>query len=183
MIRRQKEQPGECLVSTMLFDTYFEVLHDRLPLPEVPNMTDLDYCVRGCTALVDAIGKSIHHIASIHKYIREEDVPERTMFVITTDGMENASRQYNMQQVRDMIQKQENCGWEFLFLGANMDAVSTAVSFGIPKDRAATYSNDSRGIAANYAAVSAAIDSFRNNKSLEAQWKRDIEANHSKRKE
>ena len=119
MIRRQKQQPGECLVSTMLFDTYFEVLHDRLPLREVPNMTDLDYCVRGCTALVDAIGKSIHHIASIHKYIREEDVPERTLFVITTDGMENASRQYNMQQVRDMIQKQENCGWEFLFLGKN----------------------------------------------------------------
>ena len=180
MIRRQKEQPGECLVSTVLFDTYRQTLHDRLTLQNVPNMTSSDYCVQGCTALVDAIGSSIHHIASIHKYIREEDVPERTLFVITTDGMENSSREYDAQQVRDMIKKQESIGWEFLFLGANMDAVSTAISFGIPKDRAVTYTNDSDGIAANYEAVSSAICDFRKDKPFSAAWKHDIERNHSR---
>jgi len=181
MIRRQKEQPGECLVSTVLFDTYRQTLHDRLTLQNVPNMTASDYCVRGCTALVDAIGSSIHHIASIHRYIREEDVPERTLFVITTDGMENASREYTAQQVRDMIKKQESCGWEFLFLGANMDAVSTAASFGIHKDRATTYTNDSSGIATNYEAISSVISSFREKAPVTENWKDMIDKDHSGR--
>ena len=127
MIARQKQEAGEALVSTVLFDNESVVIHDRLPLAKVPLMTKKEYFTRGCTALLDAVGGAIHHIGSIHKYARREDVPEKTLFVITTDGYENASRRYNYETVRRMIERQkEKYGWEFLFLGANIDAAKEA---------------------------------------------------------
>lgn len=123
MIARQKKKAGEALVSTVLFDYESVVIHDRLPLSEVPPLTEKEYFTRGCTALLDAVGGAIHHIGNIHKYARREDMPEKTMFIITTDGYENASRRYDYEMVRRMIERQkEEYGWEFLFLGANIDA-------------------------------------------------------------
>lgn len=146
MIEKQKKQDGECYVSTVLFDNESEVLHDRMKLGDVPKMTENDYTVRGCTALIDAIGGAIHHIGNIHKYARPEDVPEHTMFVITTDGQENASHRYTSEQVKNMIDRQkEKYGWEFLFIGANIDAGETAARYGISRDRAVNYNSDGEG--------------------------------------
>ena len=158
MIEQQKKTEGEALISTVLFDNVSEVLHDRVDVKDIRPMTDRDYTVRGCTALLDAIGGAIHHIGNIHKYARPEDVPEHTMFVITTDGMENASRRYDSEKVKQMIERQKaKYGWEFLFLGANIDAVETASQFGIGADRAVNYQCDSEGTALNYEVVSEAI--------------------------
>ena len=130
MIAKQKKEPGEALISTVLFDDESVVIHDRVPVQNIAPMTERDYYVRGCTALLDAIGGAIHHIGNVHKYARTEDVPEHTLFVITTDGMENASRRYDSERVKQMIERQKaRHGWEFLFLGANIDAVETAATF------------------------------------------------------
>ena len=140
MIEKQKALEGKVYVSTVLFSNRSEVLHDRKSLEEIEPLTEKDYQVGGCTALFDAIGGAIKHISNVHKYARKEDVPERTLFVITTDGMENASREYYNKQIKDMIRKQEEkYGWEFLFLAANMDAVEAAGSIGIKKERAVNY--------------------------------------------
>ena len=145
-------------------------------------MTDRDYAVRGCTALLDAIGGAIHHIGNVHKYARPEDVPEHTMFVITTDGMENASHRYNSEKVKQMIERQKaKYGWEFLFLGANIDAVETASQFGIGADRAVNYQCDSEGTALNYEVVSEAISSVRCSAPLSADWKKRIDEDYKKR--
>ena len=182
MIEKQKKEPGEALVSTVLFDDESEVLYDRVPLGKIPAMTDRDYWVRGCTALIDAIGGAIHHIGLVHKYIREEDRPEHTIFVITTDGMENASYRYTSDEVKAMVKKEkEKYGWEFLFLGANIDAVETAAHFGIDRDRAVTYRNDPRGQALNYAGVSEAVSAVRCCAPLGASWKADIERDFEER--
>ena len=157
-LEKQKKLPGEVLWSTVLFDDRHEVVHDRVPIAKIENLTENEYYVRGCTALLDAIGRAVHHIGTIHKYARPEDVPGKTLFVITTDGMENASREYSYADVKRMIERQtEKYGWEFLFLGANMDAVSVAGRMGIRADRSASYINDGQGIANNYEAVSAAM--------------------------
>ena len=183
MIEKQKKQEGECYVSTVLFDDESEVLHDRVKLGDIPKMTDRDYTVRGCTALIDAIGGAIHHIGNIHKYARPEDVPEHTMFVITTDGQENASHRYNSEQVKKMIERQkEKYGWEFLFLGANIDAVATAGEIGIAADCAVDYHADARGTAVNYAAVSEAVSTVRNHRKLTAVWKESVERDHKGRR-
>lgn len=132
MIKQQKNAEGEALISTILFDNVSEVLHDRINVKDIQPLSDHDYMVRGCTALLDAIGGAIHHIGNIHKYARQEDIPEHTMFVITTDGMENASRYYSSNKVKEMIERQKiKYGWEFLFLGANIDAVETAGLFAL----------------------------------------------------
>ena len=132
MIKKQKSEDGKCFVSTVLFDSESKVIHDRLPLEDVSEMTERDFCVGGCTALLDAVGGAIHHIGNIHKYARREDVPDHTVFVIMTDGHENASRRYNGAKVKKMIERQrEKYGWEFLFLGANIDAAATAKAYGI----------------------------------------------------
>ena len=145
MIEKQKKQDGECYVSTVLFDNVSEVLHDRVKLTDINPMTDNEYTVRGSTALIDAIGGAIHHIGNVHKYIRNEDVPEHTIFVITTDGMENASHKYSSDKVKSMIERQkERYGWEFLFIGANIDAVETAARYGIGRDRAVNYNADAQ---------------------------------------
>ena len=182
MIAKQKREPGECLVSTVLFDNDSTVLHDRLPLAEVPEMTEKDYSVRGCTALLDALGGAIRHIGNIHKYARREDVPEHTVFVITTDGMENASRRYGAEKVKQMIERQkEKYGWEFLFLAANIDAVQTAARYGIGSDRAVNYHADGRGTELVYEAVSAAVGSVRCRKALDAEWARPVSEDFIKR--
>ena len=158
MLARQKGEEGEAYVSTVLFDNHTEVIHDRVDLQKVQPLTRRDYYVRGCTALLDAVGRSIRHIANIHKYAREEDRPEKTIFVITTDGMENASREYTYARVRRMIEhEKEKHGWEFLFLGANIDAAREAARFGISEDRAANYHADRQGTAVIYEAMSGAV--------------------------
>ena len=182
MIEQQKKAEGEALISTVLFDNVSEVLHDRVNVRDIRPMTDRDYTVRGCTALLDAIGGAIHHIGNVHKYARPEDVPEHTMFIITTDGMENASRRYNSEKVKQMIERQKaKYGWEFLFLGANIDAVETASQFGIGADRAVNYQCDSEGTALNYEVVSEAISSVRCSAPLSADWKKRIDEDYKKR--
>ena len=183
MIERQKKEEGEAFVSTVLFSNESRVLHDRVDLFHIRPMTDREYYVGGCTALIDAIGGAIHHIGNVHKYAREEDRPEHTIFVITTDGMENASRRYTSDEVKAMVQRQkEKYGWEFLFLGANIDAVETAAHFGIDEDRAVTFHNDSYGQALNYAEVSEAVSQVRSNAPLGRGWKEKIEEDFRSRR-
>lgn len=183
MLEKQKAEPGEALVSTVLFDNRSEVIHDRLPLEKVPAMTRKEYYVRGCTALLDAVGSAIHHIGNIHKYAREEDRPEKTLFVITTDGMENASRQYDYHRVRAMIERQkEKHGWEFLFLGANIDAAKEAARFGICADRAANYHADHKGTGLVYEAMNAAVCSVRASRPLANDWRASIDEDFENRK-
>ena len=182
LIEKQKKQEGECLVSTVLFDDVCETLHDRIPLSDIKPMTEEDYFVRGCTALIDAIGGAVLHISEIHKYARPEDVPAHTLFVITTDGMENASRTYSSKQVKKMIETQkEKYGWEFLFIGANIDAVETAGQFGIKKDRAVNYHADRKGTSVLYQAVAKAVGCVRECEPLAADWSRDIEEDFESR--
>ena len=168
MIAKQQKEEGEALISTVLFDDRTEVLYDRVPVGRVEPMNDRQYYVRGCTALLDAIGGSIHHIANVHKYAREEDRPEKTLFIITTDGMENASRTYGYDRVKEMVEKeQDKYGWEFLFLGANMDAIEVAGRFGIRADRAVNYECDSVGTSLNYRVLGDAVSAVRRSKSRE----------------
>lgn len=183
MIEKQRRQDGECYVSTVLFDNVSEVLHDRVKLSEVKPMTEDDYTVRGCTALIDAIGGAIHHIGNVHKYARPEDVPEHTLFVITTDGMENASRRYSSEQVKTMIKRQKNkYGWEFLFIGANIDAVETAARYGIDEDRAVNYMADQEGTQILYESVSEAVCNVRSNRKLSKAWSQNINNDYQSRK-
>ena len=182
MIHKQKVEDGEAYVSTILFDNHTEVIHDRVDIQKIQPVTRKDYYVRGCTALLDAIGKSIHHIGNVHKYAREEDRPEKTIFVITTDGMENASRQYSYEKVRAMITRQkEKYGWEFLFLGANIDAAKEAARFGITEDRAANYHADREGTAVIYEAMSEAVCNVRACRPMSADWKRRVDEDYKKR--
>ncbi|MBR1560596.1 MAG: VWA domain-containing protein [Clostridia bacterium] len=178
MIERQKQAEGEALVSTVLFSNNSTVIHDRVDLKKIEPLTERQYYVGGGTALIDAIGGAIHHIANVHKYAREEDRPECTIFVITTDGMENASHRYGSDEVKAMVKKEkEKYGWEFLFLGANIDAVETAAHFGIGADRAVTYMNDSRGQQLNYDVVGRAVLHMRRSEApMSASWKDEIEA-------
>ena len=171
MIEKQKKAEGEALISTVLFDNTSEVIHDRVSVQNIKPMTDEDYTVRGCTALLDAIGGAIHHIGNVHKYARPEDVPEHTIFVITTDGMENASRHYSDREVKQMIKKEEEkYGWEFLFLAANIDAVETAERYGIRRERAANYNATKEGTDAMYACMSMAVESIRSADDLDESW-------------
>ena len=183
MTQKQRKEPGEALVSTVLFDNETQVIHDRVPLEKVPALTQKEYYVRGCTALLDAVGGAIHHIGNVHKYAREEDRPEKTLFVITTDGMENASRRYTYDKVKAMIEHQrEKYGWEFLFLGANIDAAREAARFGIRADRAANYHADHIGTEVIYEAVNEAVCQVRSCAApLSADWKRKIDADYKGR--
>ena len=177
MIAKQRKEAGEALVSTVLFDNGSVVIHDRLPLEKVPPMTEKGYFTRGCTVLPDAVGGAIHHIGNVHKYACREDVPERTLFIITTDGYENASRRYDYETVRRMIQhEKEKYGWEFLFLGANIDAAKEAARFGIAPDRAVDYKCDQAGTALNYEVIGEAVRCVRAAQPLSAAWKQRIDA-------
>ncbi len=181
MIEKQKKEDGQCYVTTVLFDSVVETIHDRVELSKVEKLTDKEYFVRGCTALLDAIGSTIHHISHIHKYAREEDVPDNTIFVITTDGMENSSHEYTAEKVKKMIGKKKDKGWEFLFLGANIDAVQTASSFGIDKKRAVNYHSDKAGTALNYACMGKALSSVRAKGCLEEAWREEIDEDFASR--
>ena len=183
MIEKQKGENGEAIISTVLFDHESQVVHDRVPLAQIRPMTRRDYYVRGCTALLDAVGGAIHHIGNVHKYAREEDRPEKTLFVITTDGMENASRKYGYDRVREMIHRQqERYGWEFLFLGANIDAAREAARFGIREDRAVNYHADSQGTCMVYESVNEAIHQVRSCAApLGMDWRQRADADYKKR--
>jgi len=189
LIERQKKEEGEAYISTVLFDNETQVLHDRVPLDKVRPMTEEEYFVGGCTALLDAVGGAIHHIGNVHKYAREEDRPEKTLFVITTDGQENASRQYNYDKVKKLVERQkERFGWEFLFLGANIDAAKEAGRFGIQEDRTANYVCDAQGTEVNYRALNKAISRVRSCESVACcadalgGWNDEIKADYKKRK-
>lgn len=181
MIEKQKKGEGDCYVSTVLFDRESRVLHDRLPLHEVTPMTEEDYTVGGCTALLDALGDAIHHTETVHKYIRKEDLPQKIMFVVTTDGQENASRRYDSDKVKAMIEARKETGWEFLFIGANIDAVETASRYGIDSDRAVDYRADRRGTRVLYEAVGKAVEQMRCCRPITDDWKTDIEKDFSDR--
>ena len=186
LIAKQKKEEGEALISTVLFDDRQEVLYDRVPLNKIAQMTEEQYYVRGCTALLDAIGGAIHHIGNVHKYAREEDIPEKTLFIITTDGMENSSRQYTYDKVREMVTNQkEKYNWEFLFLGANIDAIATAARFGIARERAVNFENDSEGTQLNYEVLNVAVSNYRACKAAKPQmadnWAEEIQADYKRR--
>ena len=184
MIEKQKKQDGECVVSTVLFNNDSQVIHDRVPIDKIEPMTERDYYVSGGTALIDAIGGAIHHIGNVHKYARHEDVPENTIFIITTDGYENASYRYSSDKVKRMIEhEKEKYGWEFLFIGANIDAVETAKHYGINQDRAVNYHADAQGTDIVYATVSQAVCNVRMNKCMAENWREDIDNDYKNRGE
>lgn len=181
MVEKQKKEPGVALLSAVLFSDDSLVLYDRADVQKVEPMTERQYRVGGCTALLDAIGGAVRHIANVHKYAREEDRPGKTIFVITADGMENASRAYTYDEVQRMVKhEQEKYGWEFLFLGANMDAIAAARSFGIRPDRAVRYSVYGEGTELNYRVVSETVSRVRQNKEIDADWSAPIAANYQK---
>jgi len=183
MINKQKKIPGEALVSTVLFDDAYEVLHNRKSIKEVPSLTHEEYFVRGSTAILDAIGRSLKKMISVYRRLKDEEKPEKTIFVITTDGMENASREFTSTQIKQMIEKQkEKYQWEFIFLGANIDAVRTARDFGIRKDRVANYHSDEQGTALNYDAISETISEFRVNHCINSNWNDEINKDFNSRK-
>ncbi len=181
MIEKQKKQDGKAYVSTVLFDHESVVLHDRLPLEQIKPMTEDDYTVRGCTALLDAIGGAVKHIGNIHRYARPEDVPEHTMFVITTDGLENASRKYNSRDIKRLIESKKEEGWEFLFIGANIDAIETANDYGISADRAVNYNADSQGTGVVFEAVSETVAKFRGGQKVAPCWSKKINDDYNNR--
>ena len=182
MIKQQKQAEGSAVVSTVLFDDEIKVLHDRVAIDKIREMTDEDYFTCGCTALLDAVGGAIHHIGNVHKYAREEDRPEKTIFVITTDGMENASKTYTYGRVQKMIKRQtEKYGWEFLFLGANIDAKEEARRFGIDEKRAVKYHSDKKGTALNYKVVGQALSELRCCSAISDDWAEEIEEDFEER--
>ena len=190
MIQKQQKEEGEAFVSTVLFDDVSEVIHDRAPIGKVEKLTDKDYYVRGCTALLDAVGSAIHHIGNVQKYARKEDRPSKTLFVITTDGLENASRRYQFKDVKKMIERQKKkYNWEFLFLGANIDAIEVAGHMGISADRAANYHCDETGTALNYQVLEQAVSNVRKTSSkgfhaalAGGAWKARIDEDYADRK-
>ena len=188
LIEKQKKEDGEAYISTVLFDDTCEVLHDRVLINQIKTMTDKEYYVRGCTALLDALGGAIHHIGNVHKYARDEDRPEKTLFIITTDGQENSSRRYTYEKVKHMVERQkEKFGWEFLFLGANIDAIAEANRFGIKADRAVNYHCDKEGTAVNYRVLSETVSRVRHcsahelDEVLSSTWKEEIETDYKSR--
>lgn len=192
MIEKQKKTGEKAYVSTILFDNHTEVLHDRVPIQRVEKMNDKQYYVRGCTALLDAVGGAIRHIGNVHQYAREEDRPGKTIFVITTDGMENASHRYSYEQVQKMIKhEREKYGWEFIFIGANIDAAAEAERFGIRRERAVNYMHDDIGTATLYEGVERAVCCAMKARSAQemeddlddCDWDEDIRADYSRRSE
>ena len=190
LIAKQKKEEGTAFISTVLFDDQAEVLYDRISLDRIEPMNDRQYYVRGCTALLDALGGAIHHIGNVHKYAREEDRPEKTIFIITTDGMENSSHRYTYDKVKKMVERQrDRYGWEFLFLGANIDAIEVAGRFGVQANRAVNYECDSEGTQLNYEVLSKAVSRVRTCAAPTAamafdecgDWAEEIRADYSKR--
>lgn len=183
LIDKQKKVDGECIVTTALFDDRYELLHDRIGLNGISPMTDREYYVRGSTALLDAVGRTISKLVNVQRHTSDDEKAEKVVFIITTDGYENASREYSYDKIKEMIEKQrDKYGWEFLFLGANIDAVETAARFGISRDRAANYHADRQGTAMNYEVISEAVTSVRVKKVMDADWKKRIDEDFKNRK-
>lgn len=177
LIEKQKKEDGTCFVSTVLFSDKTQTVHDRVALEDIEKMTDKDYIPMGCTALYDAIGNTVAHITNIHRYIREEDVPANTVFVIITDGYENASREYTHKKVKELVEsKKKKEGWEFMFIGANIDAAATAETIGIGGNMAANYCADERGTGVVFEALAAPLAACRASKKIDTNWKTEIEA-------
>ena len=184
VLKEHNDGKGEVLVTTYVFNNESKMVHDRLPIANVPAMTENDYSARGCTALLDAIGGAIEHIVGIHRYAREEDIPEHTVFVITTDGMENASHKFTAERVQDKIKhEQEKHGWEFIFLAANIDAIETAEAYGIDRSRAVNYHADAEGTLEMYHSVNRAMRNVREHRSLDADssWRDNVDADYKRR--
>jgi uncharacterized protein YegL len=183
MLEKQKHEPGEARVTTVLFDNFYELLHDRIDLRAVSPITDREYFVRGSTALLDAVGSTIQKIAATQKQTAEEYRAGKVMFVITTDGLENASREYSYEKVRSMVEhEKEKYGWEFIFLGANIDAIKTAEQFGIAPDHASDYHADHAGTELSWCSIGIAVSSYRAGKSVANNWKDELEENFRSRK-
>ena len=185
ILKEQSEKEGEVLVTTYVFNDHSTMIHDRLPIAQVERMSRKDYRAGGCTALVDALGEGIHHIAGIHHYSRKEDIPEKTIFVITTDGMENASHRYRADEVRKMIKhEKEKYGWEFIFMAANIDAVSTVAAYGIDANHAVDYIPDPRGTDVVYESMNLAIGAVRAGADLEKtmSWRVNADKDFTKRR-
>ena len=181
-LEKQKNEEGDAVVTTVLFDDKYDIVHDRVDIKKVKPLTNKEYFARGMTALLDAIGKTISSVDARHRNALDSEVPAKTVVVITTDGYENASAEYSLEKVRAMIEKQkETAGWEFLFLGANIDAVSTAKSFGISEKFAATYEADEEGTALNFESVSDAVSDVRACRPMGGTWKERID-NYRKNK-
>lgn len=182
MLKKQQEEEGEAIVTTVLFDNNYELLHDRVNIKGIRPITENEYYVGGSTALLDAIGKTIYKIGNVQKHTSEEYRADKVMFIITTDGMENASREYTYEKVRKMVENQkERYGWEFIFLGANIDAISTAERFGITAERAANYNADSEGTRLNYEAVCCVVSELRANREINDSWKEKIDEDYERR--
>lgn len=181
LIAKQKKEKGDALISTVLFSDRSTVIHDRVDIKKIKKMTSNDYSVGGCTALLDAIGDGIHHINNVHKYIRKEDVPSHTLFVITTDGLENASHKYSYSDIKKMISNQEKKGWEFMFLGANIDALDMADDLGIKREMAVNYNSDKEGTALNYEVLCDSISEYRSVGSISKNWNERINKDYKKR--
>lgn len=183
MLEKQKKEPGEAVITTVLFDDSYELLHDRINLKGIRPITDKEYYVRGTTALLDAIGRTINKIINVQKNTSEDERAANVMLVITTDGMENSSREFTYDRISKMIEHQKSkYGWEFIFLGANIDAVDTARQLGIDEDRAANYHADSNGTLLNYSVISETVSNLRANKVISKEWKEAIERDYKKRK-
>lgn len=182
MIEKQKKVEGEAIVTTVLFDDKYELLHDRFPLKMIQPMTENEYFVRGCTGLLDAIGKTIHKIGNVQKYMADEERAEKVIFVITTDGLENSSKEYSYDKIEHMIERQKkHYNWEFIFLGANIDAVAEAKRFGIGEDRAVTYNCDKEGVEMNYRVISDTVCSMRMDEQIGGEWKEEIDDDYRRR--
>jgi len=183
MLEKQKKEAGDAIITTVLFDDRYELLHDRINLKGIAPITDKEYFVRGSTALLDAVGRTINKIGNVQKHTAVEERAEHVMFVITTDGMENASREFSYEKIRHMIEHQKSkYGWEFIFLGANIDAIATAERFGISKDRATNYNADSEGTLLNYEVISETVSSIRSNSKISENWKERIDEDFKKRR-
>lgn len=183
MLIKQKEADGEATITTVLFDDQYELLHDRINIKGVVPITEKEYFVRGTTALLDAIGKTICKIGNVQKNTTDEERAEKVLFVITTDGHENASKEYTYSDIKTIIDRQKNkFGWEFIFLGANIDAVVEAEKFGIDSSRVAQFHNDKEGIELNFAVMSDAISEYRLNKAISDNWKNSIDDDYKRRR-
>lgn len=183
MIEKQKKEEGACFVTTVLFNQGRETVHDRVKLENVMPLTEKEYYVQGCTALIDAIGFTVRHVESIHKYARPEDVPAHTLFVITTDGLENASKRFSSDEVKRMVEQKKEAGWEFLFIGANIDAVETAKHIGISEDRAVDYNADATGTELLFGSVSETVGCVRACRPISPSWGKRLKEDHARRKQ
>ncbi len=182
MLEKQQKEEGEAIITTVLFDNEYQLLHDRFDIHNIRPLTNNEYFVRGSTALLDAVGKTINKTVNVQKHIGEGERADKVLFVIITDGMENASCEYSKNQVKHMIEREkEKYGWEFIFLGANIDAVATARSYGIHSDRAANYYADAMGTKVFYSAVSEAVSEYRTKGNLKKEWKKEIDKDYKNR--